>query len=55
MRGGRNHIYNAYGYLNLAMFRVDGLVGASDPDPNFRIYIYFGQPNMEGNASVPSS
>jgi hypothetical protein len=31
MRGGRNHIYNAYGCLYLAMFRVDGLVGASRP------------------------
>ncbi len=27
----------------------------ADPDPNFHIYICFGQSNMEGNASVPSS
>ncbi|MBR4713520.1 MAG: carbohydrate-binding protein [Paludibacteraceae bacterium] len=27
----------------------------ADPDPNFHIYICFGQSNMEGNATVPSS
>ena len=27
----------------------------ADPDPNFHIYLCFGQSNMEGNASVPNS
>ncbi|MCQ2234633.1 MAG: carbohydrate-binding protein [Paludibacteraceae bacterium] len=27
----------------------------ADPDPNFHIYLCFGQSNMEGNATVPAS
>lgn len=30
-------------------------VNAAAPDPNFHIYICFGQSNMEGNATVPDS
>ncbi len=31
------------------------LLAQAEPDPNFHIYLCWGQSNMEGNASVPSS
>ncbi|MBO7428827.1 MAG: carbohydrate-binding protein [Paludibacteraceae bacterium] len=40
--------------FTLCFFGMTALAQA-DPDPNFHIYICFGQSNMEGNASVPSS
>ena len=40
--------------FSLCFLGVTALAQA-DPDPNFHIYICFGQSNMEGNASVPSS
>ncbi len=45
-------------YLRMALSLC--LVGASslaiaEPDPNYHIYICWGQSNMEGNATVPDS
>ena len=36
-------------------FWCTALIIKADPDPNFHIYICWGQSNMEGNAALPSS
>ena len=39
----------------LACFLSATFTVKADPDPNFHIYICWGQSNMEGNAAVPES
>ncbi|MBP5455678.1 MAG: sialate O-acetylesterase [Paludibacteraceae bacterium] len=40
--------------LLLCLLEV-AILSKADPDPNFHIYICWGQSNMEGNATVPDS
>jgi len=56
---GGGHGFNMYGQENLDRMvnflnkkRGVSTVAAGQPDPNFHIYLCFGQSNMEGNARV---
>lgn len=46
---------NIYTFLLSLCLLGLATISKADPDPNFHIYICWGQSNMEGNAPVPSS